>query len=273
MMRAAFLGLVVSAIATHATAADYLRGSTYEAAPKRGYDWSGVYVGGQVGYANTDFDLGPATREMVANEVRELLVEQEFNISGLPNLPGRDGRAVSYGGFIGFNKQWGDIVLSFELNYNRTSISAESTDSIGRAMTASNDLTYNVLLDSRVSAELTDYASIRLRAGYAMDWLMPYMMFGASVGRVNYSRSVSINLQEWDMEADPDPVLLGTINRTVSDARNNALTGGFAIGGGVDLGLTRNLFLRAEYEYMYLAPVAGISFHVNTIRGAAALKF
>ena len=278
-MRAATLGLAASLFAGNALAADYLRGSTYES-PGETYQWSGWYVGGQVGYTNVDFGFAGSTRTMVANLVRALLVEQEFSVSGLPNLPGRDARGISFGAFVGYNAQWGDVVLGTELNYNHASIRADTTELIGRSFTTTNEFRNDVLISSNASARLTDFGSLRFRAGYAMGWLMPYATAGLAVGLVNYTRSVNVQIVETDVSQaalDPTdgipPRAGGALNQIASEVRNGAFAWGFTAGAGVDIGLTKNLFLRAEYEYMYLNPVGGIDFHINTVRAAAGLKF
>lgn len=265
MMRAVILAVAASVIAGQALAADYLRGATYDAPPPPRYRWDGWYVGGQVGWSNTDFEFGPSTRPLVANELRNSRVEIEGGVSSWPSLPNRDTRGASYGGFIGYNAQWGDVVLGVEGNYNATSMSASSSDLIARRITLDNGGgTYDVGLFSQASSRLTDFGSLRFRAGYAMDWIMPYMMIGLSVGRTNYARSVIIAVDEV-----PGPSFT-TIAR---DARNGAIAVGYMAGAGVDVALTYNLFVRAEYEFVQLAEVGGIAHRINTIRAGAGFKF
>jgi outer membrane immunogenic protein len=277
IMRAALLGLAASVIAGQAVAADYLRGSTYEYGPKPKYRWDGWYVGGQGGFSNTDYEFGSTTRPLAANVLRNLRVEAEGRVSTWPSLPNRDTRGASYGGFIGYNAQWGDVVLGVEANYNFTNQEATSTDAIARRLQFGNDdgsqSIYNVALVSQARSRVTDFGSLRFRAGYAMDWIMPYMMAGLSVGRINYSRSVHVVVDESIVQQGQPPVPAGFIDTIASDGRNGAIAVGYMAGAGVDLALTHNLFLRAEYEFVQLAKVGGIAHRINTIRGAAALKF
>jgi outer membrane immunogenic protein len=268
-MRAAILGLAASVIAGQALAADYLRGSTYEAPKKAAYRWDGVYVGGQAGYANTDFEFGPTTRSLVARMLRNTTVESEFGVSNWPSLPNRDARGGSYGGFVGYNAQWGDIVLGVELNYNRTSIRAESNDVIARRVTTSDGLINDIAIVSQASGRLTDYGGLRFRAGYAMDWIMPYAMVGLAFGNTHYTRQAGVALLQNDPN-NPPPVLFVD---SIYEAKNNAVTVGYSAGFGVDVGLTQNIFLRGEYEFMQLAAVGGISYRINTVRAGAGLKF
>jgi len=43
--------------------------------------------------------------------------------------------------------------------------------------------------------------------------------------------------------------------------------------GGLDVALTRNVFLRAEYEYVQFAPIANLVVDVNSVRGGLGVKF
>lgn len=269
-MRAVILGLAATVIAGQALAADYLRGTTYEYGPKPRYRWDGWYIGAQGGWANVDFNFGTSTSSLVANLLRNTTVQQEFMVSEWPNVPNMDSRGASYGAFLGYNAQWGDVVMGVELNYNRSSIKAESVDFIGRSVTTSDNYQNDITLNSRVTAKLTDYGGMRFRAGYAMDWVMPYMMIGLGIGNTSYQRAVEVTLLQTDLNGVNPPVLFFD---TASEGRNNALTIGYSAGAGVDVGLTPNLFVRGEYEFLHLAAVGGISYRVNTIRGAAALRF
>jgi opacity protein-like surface antigen len=48
---------------------------------------------------------------------------------------------------------------------------------------------------------------------------------------------------------------------------------GLTIGAGLDVALTRNIFLRAEYEYLQFQPVASTIVQINTVRAGAGIKF
>jgi opacity protein-like surface antigen len=182
-----------------------LPGIVLEAPPSASYNWHGIYFGGQVGYASADFDFTKGARDLVAEMARSLLVETEGRISELPRLRRADSRGTSYGGFIGYNTQWGEIVVGLEGNYNSMSIEASSSDVIGRALVLSNAFRNDVFITSDARARVTDYATLRGRAGYAAGWLMPYAMAGAAIGRVDYSGSVLLEIFETDVSGVDPP--------------------------------------------------------------------
>lgn len=272
-MRKLILGVAAFLCVTPAVAADYLRGSVYEAPPPPPvvpayYVWEGVYAGGQVGYTENYVDFGVGVRPIIANLLRLITIEKEAQVSTWSLLPARDARGTSYGGFIGYNSQWGDMVLGIEGNYNRASIETASTDVIGRRYTTSDNVTYDGVVTSKASMRLTDYGTLRFRAGYAWDWVMPYLTAGVAFGRADITRSATVSL---DMSRGGTP--LGVVNYADNANRNGALTIGYAAGFGVDVGLLPGVFLRGEYEFVQLNTIDGMTARINTVRTAAAVKF
>ena len=277
------VGLTASLVAGDAMAADYLRGSNDYAPPPvaTGYNWGGVYVGGQVGALNTDYDFTQATRGMAAKLLRGTTIENEAKVSEWPALERTDNRGTAYGAFIGYNAQWGDVVLGLEGNYSRINApTSTSSDSIGRRYTTSDQFTYDVTANSSASAKLQDYGTIRARAGYAMGWIMPYATAGLAIARADVSHSVDIPLSYVDTSPSALDLTDGIAPRpgantrfTKTESKNGAVTFGYAVGFGVDVGLLPNVFLRGEYEFMQLNPIYGIAMHINTVRTALAVKF
>ena len=281
-MRAVMIGLASLTIATNAFAADFLRGTSYEPPPSQlGYDWSGVYIGGQASYSSNHYGLTKSTRPVLRNIFRQLVVEDEFKVSDMASLPTRDAEGSGFGGFIGYNSQWGDAVVGLELNYSRIGGGTTfSSDTIGRAFTTSNEFRNDVYIDSSASARLTDLASLRLRAGYAWGWIMPYGMVGVAAGRADAMRSATVHLTETDVSASAlnlndgiDPRPGGSINTTQTQTRSGQIVFGYMFGAGVDIGLLPNVFVRAEWEMAQLGAVLGIPITVNSFRVGAALKY
>jgi opacity protein-like surface antigen len=280
-MRAVILGLASLTIAGNAMAADYLRGSTYDSPPASGYDWSGTYAGVQFGYSTNNYGFKKSAQPLIADILRQTTIENEAHVSTWSNMPGRDTTGAGFGAFIGYNSQWGETVVGLELNYSRIGGgTAASSDVIGRVYTTTDEFLYDVLATSNASARLTDLASLRMRVGYAWGWLMPYGMFGLSVGRVNAFRSAAIDLTSTDVSTSaldltdgiaPRPG--GALNVSKSESRNGAITFGYMFGAGVDIGLFPGVFLRGEWEYAQLNSVLGVPINVNSFRAGAAMKF
>lgn len=266
---AAILGLAGILFAGEATAADWLRGGAYDG-PTESYDWSGVYFGGHYGYSGADFDFGNAAQSQIGEIVRSTLIENEAGLSKLLKLPTRSSSAASYGGFIGYNAQWGDAVIGFEGTYTHTGIAATSSDIIGRSFVTSDGYFNDVGLASTATARLTDYGTVRFRAGWAAGYFMPYLMAGLAVGSIDYARTSSVDLQAFDPNNVMPPLALVA---TRTEAKNGAIAFGYMAGAGVEVGLLPNLFVRGEYEWVQFVPVGGITVQANTFRTALAFKF
>ena len=58
-----------------------------------------------------------------------------------------------------------------------------------------------------------------------------------------------------------------------SPGTSSALAYGFMAGGGIDIALTANIFVRGEFEYAQFAPISGIVAEIMTARVGAGLKF
>lgn len=278
-MRRVLLGMASALVASQAFAADYLRGSVFDAPPTQAgeYNWAGVYFGGQSGWTNNNYDFTGSTRDLVGHMLRLTTIEEEARVSDWPNLRPRDSRGASYGAFVGYNTQWGQAVMGLEVNYNRTSQTVTSSDSIGRSYTASDEYTYNIFVTSSASMKLTDYGSLRLRVGYAWDWVLPYATIGVAAARADVSRSARV-LGDF---VDSRELCLsegicrpgGVINDAISEVKNGQIGFGYTAGFGVDIGLMPGVFVRGEYEFMQIGKIGGIQAQINTARLAAALKF
>lgn len=218
--------LAASLISGRARAADmpdYLRGPISEP-PSRYVNWDGLYLGAHIGYSNLTTDFSGATSAVT--------------------LQSTTTNSVSYGGFIGYNVQWDELVLGIDGIYTRPSSLATSSSS-----GATNSATYS----------LNDYAAVRARAGYAFGQFLPYGFLGAAVGRFNYSIASA-----------------GSTN-----SRDNAFAAGFTTGLGIDVAITPNIFLRAEYEYIAFSELgfrkdtvfSGIRSNTNTGRVGLGVRF
>ena len=172
-MRWVICAVVLLALAPSAFAQDFdaLRGPQ-SVGPPSFTRWSGFYFGGQIGYSGATTNFQGTTQGPLAYALRDSLVESDFEPSQWPLL-GNDGAdATSYGGFVGYNTQWQELVLGAEIDYSRVNMSffAPSTP-MGRSFTNPPDATgavtmYNIEAAASATLHLTDYASLRARAGW-----------------------------------------------------------------------------------------------------------
>src|SRR5215831_9276771 len=134
VMRRLVVAVALIGIATGALAADYetdfptLRGSTpYIPAPPRHLNWEGAYGGGQVGYGATFMDFSKAAGSITAFDPNNAFTAPFGSVSSWANFGTDNARAPSYGGFIGYNWQFDEVIVGFEANYNHTKLFGSTT--------------------------------------------------------------------------------------------------------------------------------------------------
>jgi outer membrane immunogenic protein len=280
-MRWLFYALVALGLTSRAAAADLdldiLRGSE-PVGPATFTRWSGFYAGGQISYGDAKADFSGATQSLVAYSLRELALENEQSVSAWPVLGNGGSDAVGYGGFVGYNTQWEDLVLGLEGNYTHTNFTTTANSSPLSRITSAGGNAYSVNLTGTGQLEITDYASLRARAGYVVGNFLPYGFAGLVVGLGNYSVTSEVSGQQ--NSASPAFFPCSTAAQTCVDydfrngvAQNNAVLYGYSVGGGVDWAITQNVFLRGEFEYIQFFPIANVVASVVSGRVGAGFKF
>ncbi len=266
--------LAVSAFAPRALAddLDVLRGAI-PVAPATFTRWSGFYVGGQVGYADALADFGSSSQTPIAYALRETTLENEFSVSQWQILGEGNQSGLTFGGFVGYNTQWQDLILGVEGNYNHAAlnITAASTK-IGPLVTGADSLgyTHTVTISGNGSMAVLDYGSLRARAGLVLGNFLPYGFAGLAIGEAN--TNISANVQDIQCSASA-PTSCTPFSFNASPGSGTALAYGFVAGGGIDVALTANVFVRGEFEYAQFAPISGIVAEIMTARVGAGLKF
>jgi opacity protein-like surface antigen len=265
---------------------DFLRGS-YTPTYTR---WEGFYVGGQAGETFGSADFANATQSMLNYILSN--TELQDKVSGWTTLPKGSTGAASYGGFIGYNYQWNDVVMGGELNYNHTSLKIGAVDTIGPLLVPGANLPdgstvlYSVQVASAASVAINDIMTARLRGGWTFDNFMPYGFIGLAVGRADVSRSTTLAGTTKTTTPPPTTGPGGIVIPGVPvtgplilprDPQSQVQTGvfayGFSAGLGVEVALMQNLFARAEWEFVEFPNISDIRVQANSARVAVGLKF
>ena len=287
---------LMSGLLSPALAADYdlpiLRGSSQPVAPIAPVTtvgpatftrWSGFYLGGQFGYNEANANFADATQPLVHFSLRELALENVDTPSQWAVLGRGSGSAFNGGGFVGYNTQWQDLIIGVEGNYTRTNLVTNApTTPIGR-VTSAGGASYSVFLSGAGSLDLTDYATLRARAGWILGDFLPYGFAGFAVGRASYSVTTLVSGQQSTATGGPPfPNPDGTCTPSAtcinysysnSDGQNGALLYGLSVGVGLDWAMTQNIFLRSEFEFIQFAPLANINVSIVGARVGGGLKF
>jgi opacity protein-like surface antigen len=283
-MRWVICAVAMLALTPSAFAQDFdaLRGS--ETVGRATYTkWSGFYFGGQMGYSGGSASFSNATSGLLAYSLRGLTLEALDDPSAIPILGNANANIAGFGGFVGYNTQWEDLVLGLEANYTHSPFSLVASNStfVDRIYAVGSALV-SVTEQGTGSMEITDYGSLRARAGWVLGGnFMPYGFAGFAMGRGSYSVTSLVFGQQSSPPSPATPSLPCTPSpgTCLDYSFANATSGnsvplyGFSVGGGVDVQLTSNIFLRGEYEYIQFAPVAGITAAISSARVGAGLKF
>jgi len=271
-MRWVFCALLMLTFAEGAGAQDFdaLRGSL-PVGPATFNRWSGFYLGGQIGYSDANADFSKATQPPVAYALRDSALEATSNPSQMSVLGTADHGGLAYGGFVGYNTQWQDLVLGAEANYNHTSLSLTAVGSPIERSGFSDGEGHYYTVGLNGTGTLTDleYGSFRARAGWVLGSFMPYGFAGFALGAadIHVASKACVQLQP------PAACTSSATIFTANSGENLALLYGFAIGGGLEVALTQNVFVRGELEYIRFAPFADILVSVASARVGAGVKF
>src|SRR3954467_5610416 len=118
-MRRFLFAAAMFGVATAAQAADmpdFLRGSLVPAVSARP-NWQGVYFGGQASYGAADMDFTNSGQDLLKKLLNQVDVEEKFKISEWPLQTKVSTPNSGFGGFVGYNAQWTDVVAWVQLNY------------------------------------------------------------------------------------------------------------------------------------------------------------
>lgn len=247
---------------------DTLRGSITSPAPVR---WDGVNLGIGIGVTNMDSSLSRGLGPLISRMLTDSTVLTEARPNDWDILENQVTNGRSFGGFVGYNFQWDNLVLGVDAGYNKTSgLATSSTGSLERVTATSDGTAHDLFITGTASTKLIDYATLRMRAGYAFGQFLPYAIVGGAVGRFDYSSTASLtDTQTPSGGVAGAPYVAGPISET----KNNAIIGGFVAGLGVDIALTPNVFARGEWEFIGFAKLNGVNNTINTGRVAIGVRF
>ena len=277
----------VMAATAGADAADMdLRGSlpAYEAP---GPNWGGFYGGIHGGVGSANFDGNSAARSAATRRLTGL----SFLGGGTTNLPSATdmiqvgairSSPTIFGLFAGYQAQFEDAVIGFEMDYNRVGGGAGGTRSWTQpyaVLYPSAAFTDSFSQRATVSARLQDYFTARLRAGWAYGRFMPYITVGVALARGSTAVTYDAGYERIDTSpgdgvdwGQPFTSLTGAppLNTTSS---SNATGFGFVAGAGVEALITDNIFVRGEYQYLRVPSLGGVALTLHTVRAGVGIKY
>ena len=294
-MRRFLLTAVVVGLASGASAADlpdYLRGSIPPTLSTTTRNWDGWYVGGQIGYSSANMDFSQSVVGLTNTIFRNSVLQQPTSQLSLLNKANVQG--TGFGGFVGRNYQWDDLVFGVEANYNYVNrLVGASTASIGplqivdppgQPSTPGVSTSYFVTLSGNARAQIKDAITFRGRAGWATDNFLPYVFGGIAVGRMDVYRNVTSAVTRRDDVTSTDifgvtttvigvPFAVPSVSQSRTQERTNNFVVGWTGGVGLEYMLWNCLFVRGEWEYIKFLSVENTPVTMNSARFGVGYKF
>ena len=264
-------GMMLGAV-QGAQAADLpiLRGALPDTYGPRVVNWEGFYIGGQAGYGTADMNFVNSNQSLTKGLLNNTDIESQYKVSQWPLLGKSSQSNSGFGGFAGYNTQWDDAILGVELNYVHGSFSGLSSGSQGRTFFYPTDYVTTVSMTQSAAMQISDYGSIRARAGYAAGSFLPYMFGGVAMGQANIQRFAGVDTYYKYVGTQGLPDLNPPPQGAWSNLKSHFLFG-YSAGLGIDMMLVQNLFLRAEWEYLRFTSPVDVS--INTVRAGLGYKF
>lgn len=249
----------------------------------RSAGWSGFYVGGQFSYSDLYGDFSQSTQQPISYSLRETALEDEFAPSDWPVLGAADHSAPGFGGFIGYNTEYFapnvKVVFGVEANYDQANLSLIAPTTPIARLTPADSGGNTYLVNVTGSGTVTDlnFGTLRARAGWDFGNFLPYGFTGLAIGRAN------VNITE-TVSGYQNPPSSGVCSASStppctpfsfsgSAGKDGEWLYGLTVGAGLDVALTRNVFLRGEYEYVEFQPIASVRLDINTVRVGGGIRF
>lgn len=185
-----------------------------------GVDWSGFYAGGLIGATKSSSDVS-----MVAGTLQYLNATDANQIArtGTHQL---DQSGASGGLFVGYGKQFGNVLVGIEASANSLSFSKEYVT------TETYESVPGTQMTRKKSVSADWMAGLRLRLGWARNNWLPYVTAGIAATRLQLNSTFS------------DNAFSG-----YSHASTSAWVTGTSLGFGGEYALSRKWSLRGEYLY------------------------
>lgn len=274
---AALLGSAAVLAATGLQAADYpiLKGSQMELPPpaemepaSRPTNWAGFYAGAHGGMSRSRFWTDKGALDLADLSLTGSTAITTYSPATFVATRPRSDSGPSFGVMAGYNMMFDQLMVGFELDWTRVDQKTDTSTYVARAAGGTG-----LVIRSNQGATIHDYASARIRLGWAMDNFLAFASAGVAVGR--FDTNVSVTTDWMISNGATPPVFTSAVGFpiTLGGPKKNVWGFGMSLGGGAEMALTDNLILRGEYLYTRFNDVNGVGVSLNTARLGAAVKF
>ncbi|MGQ4272924.1 outer membrane protein [Terrihabitans sp. B22-R8] len=193
---------------------------------KAAHDWTGFYIGANVGYGDGDINT---TDNSVTTTGPLVGIPGGSLPAGTTFLGADSGDSVDGvigGAQIGYNQQFGSLVLGIE-----GTIQGADLETSGSFLGSAEGPFYET------EASLDFYGTVVGRVGYAFDRIFVYANGGLAIGRGTADLSITGGTD------------VAPIGPTFSDSQEETFFG-YAVGAGVEVAIADRWSVKAEYQYI-----------------------
>jgi outer membrane immunogenic protein len=195
--------------------------------PSLAFNWTGFYVGGNVGYSSSD----RKSSSLTLTSPNETPVSDSFTLAPSGWL----------GGFqAGYNWQTNNLLFGIEGDWQRTNQKDSFCGFFNcEPANETNDGS------TTINQKLSWIATLRGRIGYAQDRWLIYLTGGAAWGKVHTDIS----------EVCPDGCGPNVSDESATFGSFSKTKSGWVVGTGIEVALTDNWSLKGEYLHVDLGTV------------------
>lgn len=229
------------------------------------HNWTGFYIGGHLGYG-MDKQRATSSASVVPQPLAALILQPGGIWEQRDFAQQSRFRSVLGGVQIGYNYQYGRFVFGAESDVTfgnlKSAASSSSIQEINGALTAAGAAQVNLNPGDVITSStgqtfaarhrLGTFGTLRGRIGYAFDRYLVYLTGGVALADMQTSATATDFAVFSPNLIAANPLIAALARNTISSTKTSRFAVGGAFGGGVEVALTPNWSVKAEYLYLAL---------------------
>ena len=229
-------------------------------------------------------DFGRAVGDLAGFIVRNSVLEAPVS-SWTVLRAGVHECASGAGGFFGYNSQWEELILGWELNYSHTNLVkpmprfAFADHLQRRRPPPGHHFIYDVTVSGSARCSVTDFAHVARAGGLEIGNFLPYALLGPGIGRadviairdVRSSERISPDCRRVPPRSADSLVPRSSSSETDTKHRRIPFSAVRPASASTSM-LMPQVFVRGEYEALTF-PTSGHEVSVQTVRTGVGIKF
>ena len=237
------------------------------------FNWGGLYGGIYGSYTAGEFSATTAGSNFSNNATYSAPpVSLPLPVSLAPiTFAGPSDSRGGFGGFIGYNWLWDDVVVGLEGDFTMAGLKGTATTAFDQ-LSPTGNIAYRVAGTATNQFKMDNYAVLKLRAGAPMGRLMPYATAGLAIGDATANASFGGTMTTYSVASNLyTPIAVNSLTPQYVSKSSTLL--GAALGVGLDYAILDNVILRAEYQFIAFNKLLGQQATLNVVKAGIGLKY